>query len=261
MKTFFKNLEQILNNKKLGSSELVNHLNKLFKSYADNIQVIEESLLLIKKKLGHFTFVSNYVNELQFTISNDNNIIDFINNYEKTESIKYEKIFNRLYKNQPDAKTVITLSRSGTLLNILRLWYNKNKKLKIIVCESRPNYEGRLLAQDLLNAGITVELITDAMMSLFVAKSDAAIIGTDSVLKNKNVINKVGSKALALFCKEHKKPFYVVTTRSKYSNKKNFNIKKEDPDEVWTNRNKDLTISNIYFEEIEKKLITKTITE
>ena len=99
------------------------------------------------------------------------------------------------------------------------------------------------------------------MMSLFVPKSDAAVIGTDSVLKNKNVINKVGSKALALFCKEHKKPFYVVTTRSKYSNKKNFIPKKEDPDEVWTNRNKRLTISNIYFEEIEKKLITKTITE
>jgi translation initiation factor 2B subunit (eIF-2B alpha/beta/delta family) len=177
------------------------------------------------------------------------------------ESIKYEKIFNRLYRNQPDAETLITLSRSGTLLNILRFWYKKNKKIKIIVCESRPKYEGRLLAQDLLNAGIKVELITDAMMSLFVAKSDAAIIGTDSVLRNKNVINKVGSKSLALFCKEHKKPFYVVTTSSKYSDKKSFKPKNENPDEIWKKQHQKLKVNNIYFEEIENKLITRIITD
>ncbi len=158
-------------------------------------------------------------------------------------------------------KRVITLSRSGTVLEILKLWHQKNKKLKVVVCESRPKFEGRLMAKELADNGINVELITDAMMGLYVPKVDAAIIGADTVLKNGNVVNKVGSKSLALLCKEYKKPFYVVTSKSKLSKKKIFKPKKENPQEIWDKKVKNLSISNIYFEEIEKKLITKIFTD
>jgi len=81
------------------------------------------------------------------------------------------------------------------------------------------------------------------------------------VLKKRNVVNKVGSKALALMCKENKKPFYVVTTRSKFSNKNNFKLKKENPDEIWETKINNLSISNTYFEEVDKKLITIIFTD
>ena len=132
------------------------------------------------------------------------------------------------------------MSRSKTVIDVLKLWYKKNKKLNVIICESRPKYEGRLTALDLVKAGIKVGLITDAMMGIYISKVDAAIIGADSVLKNGNVINKVGSKSLALFCKEYRKPFYVVTTKSKFSKSKSFRSKKENSKEVW-----DKSIENI----------------
>jgi translation initiation factor 2B subunit (eIF-2B alpha/beta/delta family) len=116
------------------------------------------------------------------------------------------------------------------------------------------------MAEELAANGIKVELITDAMIGLYVHKVDAAIIGADMVLKNRNVVNKVGSKALALMCKENKKPLYVVTTRSKFSNKDNFKPKKEKPDEIWNMKIKNLSISNTYFEKVDKKLITKIFT-
>jgi translation initiation factor 2B subunit (eIF-2B alpha/beta/delta family) len=53
----------------------------------------------------------------------------------------------------------------------------------------------------------------------------------------------------------------VVTSKSKFSKKKIFKAKKEKPDEIWDKKVKNLSISNIYFEEIEKKLITKILTE
>jgi translation initiation factor 2B subunit (eIF-2B alpha/beta/delta family) len=99
------------------------------------------------------------------------------------------------------------------------------------------------------------------MMSLYVQNVDAVIIGADTVLSNGNVVNKAGSKALALLCKEYKRPFYVVTAQSKYSRKKTYRSKSENPDEVWDKKVKNLSINNIYFEEIEKKFITKIFTE
>ena len=117
------------------------------------------------------------------------------------------------------------------------------------------------MAEELASIGVNVELITDAMMGLYFPKIDAAIIGSDVVLTNGNVVNKVGSKALAILCKEYKKPFYVVTSKSKLSKKKIFKAKKEEPREIWDKKVKNLSISNIYFEEIEKKLITKIFTD
>ena len=172
-----------------------------------------------------------------------------------------EFIFNKIYPHLKNIKSIITLSRSGTVLEILKLWHKKHKQFEVVICESRPKFEGRLLAEELAEIGIKTLLISDAMMSLFVFKVDAAIIGADSVLKNGNVINKVGSKSLALLCKEYKKPFFVVTTQQKFSNRNIFHHKNENPKEIFDKKMKNLSVKNIYFEEIEKKFITKIITD
>jgi len=263
MTAFYKKLERILSNKKLGSSELVNKLNELCRAFHSDHKLIKRSIPLISSQLGHFSSVSNYLSDLSIIVSlNDKGKLKkFFKDYSKSESAKHQSIFNNLLKCIPDSKKVITLSRSGTVLNILRLWQSTNKNLRVVVCESRPMLEGRLLAEDLLKFGLKVQLVADSVMSLFVPEVDAAIIGADSVLKNGNVINKTGSKSLALLCKEYKIPFYIVTTRSNFSDKKTFKAKNENPNEIWTKKHKNLTISNIYFEEIENKLITKIITE
>jgi translation initiation factor 2B subunit (eIF-2B alpha/beta/delta family) len=99
------------------------------------------------------------------------------------------------------------------------------------------------------------------MMGIYTKKVDIAIIGADSILKNGNVINKVGSKALALFCLEKLKPFYVVSTKSKRSKKITFKPKNEEPAEVWKKKQKNLKVSNFYFEQVDKNLITKIFTD
>jgi hypothetical protein len=52
-----------------------------------------------------------------------------------------------------------------------------------------------------------------------------------------------------------------LASKSKLSKEKIFKSKNENPDEVWTKKIKKLSISNIYFEEIEKNLISKIFTE
>ena len=44
--------------------------------------------------------------------------------------------------------------------------------------------EGKLFAKELLNLGIKVEFISDAMTALYVPQVDAALVGADEILKN-----------------------------------------------------------------------------
>ena len=254
-------LNQILTNKLLGSSELVRLLNDYFLSIYKNKSEFKLSIQSAKLKLGHFADVNNYLKRLSIEQNNEKSLSDFLKNYSSAQKEKVEIIFAGLYPEIKNMDTVMTLSRSGTVLEVLKVWHKKNKKIKVIVCESRPKYEGRLMAESLAKAGIQVELITDAMMSLLFDRVDAAIIGADSILKNGNIVNKAGSNSLALLCKEYKKPFYVVTARSKFSTTKEFKPKKENPKEVFNKKFSNLSVANIYFEEIDKKFITKIYTD
>ena len=263
MKNISIKLEHILNNKTSGSSELASLLNKYFILIRNNPDLINESIKIVKSKLGYFETVNSYLNKLKsILLKKDNNALNsFLKEYSGREDEKVEIIFNRIYPKLSRMQSIMTLSRSGTVLSVLKLWHQKNKNLKVVICESRPMFEGRASAMELIKNDIKVEIITDAMASLYVTKVDGAIIGSDLVLKNGNIVNKVGSKTLALLCREYKKPFYVVTTRSKLLKRNSFNVKKANTKEVWNKKAKNLKIDNIYFEVVEKKLITKIFTD
>ena len=256
-------LKKILDNKTLGSSELTEMLNDYFLSIKENNSKIKKSILQVKEKLGHFENVNSYLSDLNATLKkNDQKELNrFLKNYSDNEQDKIQLIFDRLYPEVNKMKSVITLSRSGTVIGVLKLWCKKNKKLNVVVCESRPELEGRSTAMELIKAEIKVELITDAMMGIYIQKVDCALIGADSILKNGNVVNKVGSRALALLSENAGKPFYVVSAKSKLSKNNTCRNKEENPDEIWKNKIKNLQIRNIYFEVIEKKLITKVFTD
>ena len=256
-------LNTILTDKISGSSEIVDKINTFFRANINHLEIIKESVPILIKHLSHFAAVNTYLKQIKKIIKLDDQqmINDFLTSFADAEKNQFEILFDKLYKKTKQINSIITISKSGTLKEVLKLWKQKNKNLKVVICESRPANEGKLFAKELLKFGIKVELISDAMTALYVPQVDAALIGADEILKNENVINKVGSKALALLCKENKKSFYVVTTKSKFSRRTKFSAKKADPSKLWNYKSEGLTVSNIYFEEIEKKLITKIITD
>ena len=256
-------INQILNNKILGSSELVDLLNKYLLTIANKRSDVIKAVKSASMMPGHFEAINSYINELNTVLKRNSNseLVKFLKRYSDKAEDKIATILNRIYPDIKNARSIITLSRSGTILKILDLWNKKYKPPKVVICEARPKYEGRSMAAELAGAGIKVELITDAMMGLYVPKVDAAVTGADIILRSGNVINKVGSKALALFCREYGKPFYVVADKSKCSQRKKFRPNTANPGEVWDKKLKNLAVSNIYFEEIERKLITKIFTD
>lgn len=88
--------------------------------------------------------------------------------------------------------------------------------LSVIVCESRPLCEGVVMAQRLAAAGLQVTAITDAQAGVFVEEADLVLLGADAVTPA-GVVNKVGSKLLALAAKAAGVPVIAVTDSLKVS--------------------------------------------
>lgn len=258
-----KQLEKILIDNTSGSTELLLKINNLLKKNLHNKSFIEFSIKKITQDLSHFSAIKNYLNKLEkiYSYENEKALQKFLSEFENIESNRHKKIF---YNSLPfiiNLNSVLTISNSNTLLNYFTLWREQNAKLIVTVCESRPMLEGRILAKNLLKEDIKVQLITDSEISIFINKVDAVIIGADSILPNGNIINKVGSNILAILCKIYKKPFYVVASKSKFIKRKSFIPSESKPEEIWNYHNKNLEIYNYYFEEVEKKLITKVFTD
>ena len=121
--------------------------------------------------------------------------------------------------------------------------------------------EGKILAKRLLKSSIPVKFVTDFSAASYIPSVNAVIIGADRILSNGNIVNKTGSLTLAILCRYYNKPFYVITTKSKHSKDSEYLPEEKDPAEVWRYSNQKLKVRNYYFEEIERDLITRIITD
>lgn len=159
-----------------------------------------------------------------------------------------------------DRQTVITISRSSTVEEVL----TELSGHRIIVAESRPLFEGRALAEELAGKGLEVTLIVDAAMGMFVNEADAVLVGADSVLADGSIVNKVGTRLLALAAKEAGVPFYVACDSSKLSVRNYLGeqavLEEKEPSEV-AKGFEGVEVRNPYFEVTPARLITGIITE
>ncbi|MGK9477301.1 hypothetical protein [Melioribacter sp. OK-6-Me] len=243
-----------------GSSELLQELHEHLKTQKNILSLFPDLLDSFGKKFAAFENIQNYLNELRRVIKTKKSIDEFFKKYDNLILNIYDNIYNNCRTILIKHSSFITISNSKTVFEILKRLSKENKELSVVVTESRPQYEGRILARRLSKEGIEVKLITEAMIYNESLTCEAGIIGADTVLKNGNVVNKTGSGLLALACKYRNIPLYVVCDRQKFSNKNKFTNKLMPSNEIWKTRSR-IKIENYYFEEIDKKLITHIFTD
>ncbi len=101
----------------------------------------------------------------------------------------------------------------GTALGGIRLAAESGKKIHVYVDETRPLLQGsRLTTWELARLKIPFTLICDNMAAFLLSKGQAqrAFVGADRIAVNRDVANKIGTYGLAVQCKFHHVPFYVV---------------------------------------------------
>ena len=243
MKKAEKELEIILNDMEHGSSELMNLIFDHLLKYKSDIPYLKNSAVKIKTRLSHFPVIINFIREIENILEGErkDNLTDYIINTRAKKNVAYERLFKKSFKVLSKHKTVLTISHSKTLIKIFELWKESCAELKVIICESRPNNEGILMADEISKFKIKTEVITEAMSGIMIKEVDTVILGADQILRKGNIINKTGSRMLAILAKYHKIPVYVLATSDKMVSKKN--------------------IINENFEDIEKGLITNIFTD
>ena len=94
---------------------------------------------------------------------------------------------------------------------------------------------------------------------------DLIIIGADSLTSEGTIINKIGSRLLALVAHEEHVPFYVASPLLKYNPQTSFGILEKiemrDPKEIWENAPENLQILNPAFETVSRRYIDGLISE
>jgi len=111
---------------------------------------------------------------------------------------------------------ILTHCHSSTVTFLLKKAKQDGIDFQVICTETRPLFQGRFTAKEMLNAGIKTTLIVDSAARFFMNQVDLAIVGADAITSEGNVINKIGTSAVALAAHEARTPFYVVSELLKF---------------------------------------------
>jgi ribose 1,5-bisphosphate isomerase len=164
-----------------------------------------------------------------------------------------------------DGSVVFTHCHSSTVIAILKRAKADGKRLEVICTETRPLFQGRLTAREVLEAGIRATLIVDSAARSFINDADIAIVGADAITSEGNVVNKIGTSAIALMAREARTPFYVASELLKYDPATAYGdyeaIEERSPREVWDGAPEGLIIRNPAFDVTRRDFIDGIICE
>ncbi len=115
-----------------------------------------------------------------------------------------------------DGDVLLTHCNSQCALSIIKTAFKQGKDIEVFATESRPVWQGRLSARELLRAGIPTTLIIDSAVRHFIRDIDKVVVGADSIAANGAVVNKIGTSAIALAAHEARALFFVAAETYKF---------------------------------------------
>jgi ribose 1,5-bisphosphate isomerase len=160
---------------------------------------------------------------------------------------------------------VFTHCHSSTVTHLLRKAKKDGKTFEVICTETRPVFQGRITAKEMLALGVKTTFIVDSAARSFMRNADIVIVGADAITSEGNVINKIGTSTIALLAHEARKPFYVVSELLKFDPATVCGdyekIEERSPDEVWKGAPEKLVIRNPAFDVTRRDYIHGVICE
>ena len=164
-----------------------------------------------------------------------------------------------------DGMTVVTHCHSSTVTGVIMEAHKRGKKLTVVACETRPRYQGRITAAELARAGIDVTITVDMGVAKYLKKADIVLVGADAINSTGDLINKVGTRALAHLAKDYDVSFFSCAETYKYDPLTLYGVREKieerNPKEVWENAPKRVKVSNPAFDVTAARYISGYITE
>ncbi|HEY3228412.1 MAG TPA: translation initiation factor eIF-2B [Roseiflexaceae bacterium] len=161
-----------------------------------------------------------------------------------------------------DGSTIITISHSGTVEQALLHARRAGRRFSVICLESRPACEGREAATSLASADVPVKLVVDAAATALVQTAQVVLVGAD-LLNNRGLVNKIGTRALALAAQVSSVPFYTLCGGEKFLPPGYCPPDQQEwpAGEVWADAPPEVKVQNRYFEWTPLEELSGIVTE
>jgi len=164
-----------------------------------------------------------------------------------------------------DGMVIFTHCHSSTVTNMLSKAKQNGKKFEVICTETRPVFQGRITAKEMLELGLKTTFIVDSAARPFMKQANIAVVGADAITSEGNVLNKIGTATIALLANEARVPFYVVSELLKFDPATIYGeyeaIEERGGGEVWKDAPPKLKIRNPAFEVTRSNFIHGVICE
>jgi len=192
-------------------------------------------------------------------------VVKTADNYTKQLERAVKQITEIGAKRITDGDVIMTHCHSSTVMKILEKAFSQGKEFSVLCTETRPRFQGRITAKELLKAGIPTTMIVDSCARRIMNDVDLVLVGADAVTSEGYVINKIGTSQIALVAKEARTAFASVCETFKFDPdtlKGEFeSIELRDKKEVWAKPPKKLNIYNPAFDATPPHLVDFIITE
>ena len=189
------------------------------------------------------------------------NVSLFLQNFEASRERTAEIGAKRIR----DGMLVFTHCHSSTVTRMLAKAKADGKNFTVICTETRPAFQGRITAREMVDLDIQTMFIVDSASRSYMGDADLVVVGADAITSEGNVVNKIGTSTIALLANEARKPFYVVTELLKFDPETLCGayegIEQRNPNEVWNEAPARLSIRNPAFDVTPNRYINGIICE
>jgi ribose 1,5-bisphosphate isomerase len=164
-----------------------------------------------------------------------------------------------------DGMLIFTHCHSSTVTRMIAKAKADGKEFSVINTETRPAFQGRTTAREMVELGIQTLFIVDSAARSYMGDVDLVVVGADAITSEGNVVNKVGTSAIAVLASEARKPFYVVSELLKFDPETVYGayerIEQRNPSEVWNEAPEKLSVRNPAFDVTPSRYIHGLICE
>jgi ribose 1,5-bisphosphate isomerase len=186
-------------------------------------------------------------------------------NFQKNLAASKERIAEIGSKRIRNGSTVFTHCHSSTVTYMMAKAKAAGKTFGVVCTETRPAFQGRITAKELVELDLDTTFIVDSAARSFMHDIDLIVVGADAITSEGNVVNKIGTSAIAVLAAEARKPFYVVSELLKFDPATLYGeyekIEERSRDEVWKEAPAALKVRNPAFDVTPRDLIHGIICE
>ncbi|XP_056872053.1 translation initiation factor eIF-2B subunit delta isoform X1 [Takifugu flavidus] len=195
------------------SRDLVNRL-KPYISFLNQCRPLSASMgnaiKYIKKEISHIS--SNCKEE-----EAKSNLLECIESYINEKIILAAKAIAKFsIEKISDGDVILVYGCSSLVNHILHEAFEKGRKFRVIVVDSRPRLEGREALRRLVQRGISCTYVLISAVSYILPEVSKVFLGAHALLANGYVMSRVGTSQIALVSKAFNVPVLVCCETYKF---------------------------------------------